>query len=74
MAVVHGEDEAIDPPKTSGATKPPKGRGVLPKRLPRVEEVIMPDSATCGCGVERHVIGEGVSERLNIVPAHSALS
>ena len=68
MAVVHAEDEAIDPPKTAGATKPPKGRGVLPKHLPRVEEVIEPD-VTCGCGAERHVIGEDVSERLDIVPA-----
>jgi transposase len=29
MAVVHAEDEAIDPPKTASATKPSKGRGVL---------------------------------------------
>lgn len=69
MAVVHAEDEAIDPPKTAGATKSPKGRGVLPKHLPRIEEVIVPDSATCGCGAERHIIGEDVSERLDIVPA-----
>lgn len=68
MAVIHAEDEAIDPPKTAGATKSPKGRGVLPKHLPRVEEVIEPD-VTCGCGAERHVIGEDVSERLDIVPA-----
>lgn len=68
MAVVHAEDEAIDPPKTAGATKSPKGRGVLPKHLPRVEEVIEPD-VTCGCGAKRHVIGEDVSERLDIVPA-----
>ena len=69
MAVVHAEDEAIDPPKTAGATKPSKGRGVLPKHLPRVEEVIAPDSTICGCGAERHIIGEDVSERLDIVPA-----
>jgi transposase len=69
MAVVHAEDEAIDPPKTAVATKSPKGRGVLPKHLPRVEEVIAPDSTTCGCGAERHIIGEDVSERLDIVPA-----
>jgi transposase len=69
MAVVHAEDKAIDPPKTAGATKSPKGRGVLPKHLPRVEELIVPDSATCACGAERHIIGEDVSERLDIVPA-----
>ncbi|MFT5866362.1 MAG: transposase [Gammaproteobacteria bacterium] len=69
MAVVHAEDKAIDPPKTAGAIKSLKGRGVLPKHLPRVEEVIVPDSATFDCGAERHIIGEGVSERLDIVPA-----
>lgn len=68
MAVVHAEDEAVDPPKAKGASKPLKGRGVLPKHLPRIEEVLAPD-VTCGCGAERHVIGEDVSERLDIVPA-----
>ncbi|MBT6188861.1 MAG: IS66 family transposase [Tateyamaria sp.] len=68
IAIVHAEDEAIDPPKTAGATKPSKGRGVLPKHLPRIEEIIAPD-VTCGCGARRHIIGEDVSERLDIVPA-----
>jgi len=30
---------------------------------------IEPDSTICGCGSERHVIGEDISERLDIVPA-----
>tara|TARA_R110002072_G_scaffold127798_1_gene265243 strand:+ start:42 stop:824 length:783 start_codon:yes stop_codon:yes gene_type:complete len=68
MAVVHAEDEAIDLPKTA-ASKSRVGRGVLPKHLPRVEEVIAPEDVTCGCGAERHIIGEDVSERLDIVPA-----
>jgi transposase len=68
MAVVHAEDEAIDPPKTA-ASKSRVGCGVLPKHLPRVEEVIAPEDVTCGCGAERHIIGEDVSERLDIVPA-----
>lgn len=68
MAVVHAEDEAIDPPKRLGAAKSAKGRGVLPKHLPRIEEIIASD-VTCGCGAERHIIGEDVSERLDIVPA-----
>lgn len=68
MAVVHAEDEAIDPPKTA-TSKSRVGRGVLPKHLPRVEEVIAPEDVTCGCGAERHIIGEDVSERLDIVPA-----
>jgi transposase len=68
MAVVHAEDEAIDPPKAA-ASKSRAVRGVLPKHLPRVEEVIAPEDVTCGCGAARHVIGEDVSERLDIVPA-----
>jgi len=63
MAVVHAEDEAIDPPKTKPANRKP--RGALPKHLPRVEEVIEPDTTTCSCGSERHVVGEDVSERLD---------
>jgi transposase len=57
MAVVHAEDEAIDPPKTA-ASKSRAVRGVLPKHLPRVEEVIAPEDVTCGCGAERHIIGK----------------
>ena len=68
MAVVHAEDEVIDPPKTA-TPKSRVGRGVLPKHLPHVEEVIAPEDVTCGCGAERHIIGEDISERLDIVPA-----
>ncbi|MDG1376110.1 MAG: hypothetical protein P8P56_03625 [Yoonia sp.] len=69
MAVVHAEDEVIDPPKTA-TPKSRVGRGVLPKHLPRIEEIIAPD-LTCGCGAERHIIGEDISERLDIVPAQA---
>lgn len=67
MAVVHAEDEAIDPPKAK-ALKSRDGRGVLPKHLSRIEEIIATE-VTCDCGAERHIIGEDVSERLDIVPA-----
>jgi transposase len=54
----------------AGKPRPRKAnRGALPKHLPRVEEVIEPDSTTCNCGFERHVIGEDVSERLDVIPA-----
>lgn len=43
-------------------------RGSLPKHLERVEVVIEPERS-CACGTERHVIGEDVSERLDIIPA-----
>ena len=68
MAVVHAEDEAIDPPTTTATSKTRVGRGVLPKHLPRIEEIIAPD-IVCGCSAERHIIGEDISERLDIVPA-----
>lgn len=57
MAVVHAEDEAVDPPKTTGTSKPRAGRGVLPQNLPRIEEVIAPVDVTCGFSSARHIIG-----------------
>lgn len=68
IAAVYAEDEAIDPPKVKPTTRN-TNRGALPKHLPRIEEVIEPESTTCACGCERHVIGEDVSERLDIIPA-----
>ena len=68
IAAMQAEDEAIDPPK--GAPKKRNtNRGALPKHLPRVEDVIKPDNTTCDCGAVRHIIGEDVSERLDIIPA-----
>jgi transposase len=69
LAVIHAEDEALDPPESRPAKPRKTNRGSLPKHLPRIEEVIAPDSMICGCGAERHVIGEDTSERLDIVPA-----
>lgn len=69
QAMVHAEDEADDR-KISDKPRPRKAnRGSLPKHLPRIEEVIEPDCTICECGCERHVIGEDVSERLDIIPA-----
>lgn len=66
---VHAEDEADDR-QIGGTPRPRKiNRGSLPKHLPRIEEIIAPESTICDCGHERHVIGEDVSDRLDIVPA-----
>lgn len=69
IAQVEADGEAnplVTPTQTS---KPRKtNRGSLPKHLSRIEEVIEPEKI-CGCGHERHVIGEDVSERLDIIPA-----
>ena len=44
--------------------------GNLPGHLPRVEEIIEPESLDCPCGCgEMHKIGEDRSERLDIIPA-----
>ena len=69
QAALHAEDEADD--CLIGRKPRPRrsNRGSLPKHLPRIEEVIEPDSTVCDCGSQRHVIGEDVSERLDIIPA-----
>jgi transposase len=43
--------------------------GHLPKGLPRIEQVIEPDSLVCACGCTMVRIGEERSERLDIAPA-----
>ena len=60
-AAVHAEDEAIAPSTSWAAKQRNTNRGSLPKHLPRIEELIEPDSTICGCGAERHVIGEDMS-------------
>lgn len=69
IAQVQAEIDADERTAPVRAPKERKPRGVLPKHLPRVEVVVEPDSTTCSCGHERHVISEDVSERLDIVPA-----
>jgi len=41
----------------------------LPAHLPRIEEIIEPESLICVCGGGLHCIGEDVSERLDVIPA-----
>ncbi|MFK7875918.1 MAG: IS66 family transposase [Paracoccaceae bacterium] len=61
----------IDADERTAPVRPQKSRqtnrGSLPKHLERMEVVIEPE-LSCACGAERHVIGEDVSERLDIVP------
>ncbi len=61
--------EDADERRFAGKPRPRKAnRGSLPRHLPRIEELIEPESTVCDCGHERHVIGEDVSERLDILP------
>lgn len=69
IAAVHADEDAED----RAARRPTKARsvnrGALPRHLPRVEEIIEPESLVCGCGGDLHCIGEDVSERLDVIPA-----
>jgi transposase len=58
-------------PKTAGERQPAqRNRGALPPHLPRYEVVIDIDDKSCPCcGRPLHVIGEDVSEMLDVVPA-----
>jgi len=47
-----------------------RNRGNLPEDLPRIEQVVEPDSLVCPCGCGlMHKIGEDRTDRLDIVPA-----
>lgn len=62
MAVIHAEEDAEDRAAKRPAKPRTANRGSLPKHLPRIEEIIEPDSLTCACGGCPHSIGEDVSE------------
>ena len=69
------EAEAQAPASTASALRakrpdPQRNIGHLPEHLPRIEEVIEPESTHCACGCGEMVrIGEDRTERLHIVPA-----
>ena len=71
-AAIAQVEAEIDADERTAPVRPPKprqtNRGSLPKHLERIEVVIEPD-LSCACGAARHVIGEDVSERLDIIPA-----
>jgi len=67
QAEAQGKSGASNKPE-----QPPKRNlGHLPKELPRIENIIEPESKNCpcGCGKEMVKIGEDRSERLDIIPA-----
>ena len=72
-ALAEAEEEA--PASTARAPRPKRPAaqrniGHLPAHLPRIEEVIEPESTLCPCGCGEMVrIGEDRTERLDIVPA-----
>ncbi len=65
---------AQDERAAAAASKKPRkpatrNRGMLPQHLPRIEIRIDVEDKTCPCGGERHLIGETVTEMLDVVPA-----
>ncbi|MEO1474440.1 MAG: IS66 family transposase zinc-finger binding domain-containing protein, partial [Pseudomonadota bacterium] len=65
-------EETRTTPSASRKKRAPVNRnlGNLPEDLPRIEEIIEPDSLECPCGCgQMHKIGEDRAERLDIVPA-----
>lgn len=58
IAVIHAEEEAEDRAAKWPAKPRAANRGSLPKHLPRIEEVIEPETLTCACGGCLHCIGE----------------
>ena len=64
-------EEAADPGKhIERARKRRANRGSFPAHLPRIEQIINVTERSCPCcRGQLHVMGEDVSERLDIVPA-----
>lgn len=69
IAAIHAEDEANTASNKRVSKPRAANRGSLPEHLPRIDEVIEPESLICACGGCLHRIGEDVCERLDVVPA-----
>jgi transposase len=62
--------EAAQPAAAAPQKRERAGRQTLPEHLPRIEHRHEPESCTCGqCGKELTLIGEDVSEQLDVEPA-----
>ena len=60
---------AAAPKSPRSPTKPKRNIGALPKHLPRVEEVIEPETTICQCCAGKlHRIGKDVAEALDRIP------
>lgn len=70
LAALAAELEALQP--KAAAPRPPRARGrqTLPAQLPRIEHRHEPESCTCAaCGEALSLIGEDISEQLDVEPA-----
>ena len=65
-----GSELAADNKATAERKPPQRNRGALPPHLPRIEILIDVEDKRCPCcGGAMHVIGEDISEILDVVPA-----
>ena len=63
-------DKADEPGERKEKRRRRNNRGALPAHLERIEQVVDIQDKRCACcGGDLHVIGEDVSERLDVVPA-----
>lgn len=69
IAIIDAEGDAKARTEERPRRKRDTNRGSLPLHLPRVEVTVEPETTACACGTAMHVIGEDVSERLDIIPA-----
>ena len=70
VAEVEAQQDASMPAGTPARKPARRNRGNLPADLPRIEQVIEPETLDCPCGCgAMHRIGEDRTERLDIVPA-----
>ena len=72
ISMAEAQAESLDSSaKASRSSARKAQRGKLPAHLPRIEQIVDIDDKSCPCCSRAlHVIGEDVSERLDIVPAH----
>ena len=71
-AEILDDGAAENPVSAEGTKKPARGRRQpLPAELPRIELIhdLADSEKVCACGCQRHVIGEVISEQLDIIPA-----
>lgn len=70
LAAASEAAEKVISPKKAPMSPPQRNKGNLPAHLPRIEQVIEPESilCPCGCGAMQR-IGESRAERLDVIPA-----
>lgn len=72
LARAQTQVDAVAPPSDEQREKRRRrnNRGRLPAHLERIEQIVDVEDKQCGqCGTDLHVIGEDVTERLDVVPS-----